>query len=303
MSQSLPPATVYRLIAAFFCLAMAIGFSGCGSGTTGDSSLNSLDGEALARRHCQGCHAFVPPDRLDKTSWREGVLPRMAHYLGIRTPPYAQIVSMGEARQMREAGIFPPEPLVDTTDWKKIVDYFYREAPDSLPLTTGDTLRYDRSPIPFQPRTIDLGLDGGALTSLLHWAPRQALMYVGDGRNQLFRIDGEGKVIDLHNLDSPPVAVVPSEEGGAHILTVGFLRPNNTPGGRLVYLRPDGALQERLQEALRGRWLTMECDDFNHDGQNDLALGSFIYSPAPTPADLRRSWADERTNLLMLYGR
>ena len=231
------------------------------------------DGEALARRHCQGCHRFTPPDRLDKERWQAGVLPRMAHYLGLRQPPYAQVLSMGEAQQMREAGIFPPAPLLDTTDWKKIVAYYRREAPDSLVAGAAGAPIRDSLTRYFHVRPVDLGSSGGALTSLLHWAPEQALLYVGDGRNQLFRVDGHGAVVDVYPLDSPPVAVQPAADGGAYLLTVGFIRPNNRPRGRLYYLTPQGALQPLLDGLPRP--VDMAWADLDGDGRQDVVICGF----------------------------
>src|SRR5687768_15702359 len=42
-----------------------------------------ISDEALAKKYCTSCHSFPQPQLLDKHSWKDGVLPRMAVKLGI----------------------------------------------------------------------------------------------------------------------------------------------------------------------------------------------------------------------------
>ena len=50
----------------------------------------------------------------------------------------------------------------------------------------------------------------------------------------------------------------------------------------------------------RGRWITMESADFDGDGDADIALGSFVFSPTPSPPALTRQWEEKSPNVLML---
>ena len=52
--------------------------------------------------------------------------------------------------------------------------------------------------------------------------------------------------------------------------------------------------------ALEGRWLIMEAGDYDGDGDEDLALGSFTLNPASVPNDLAVRWRESRTDLLLL---
>ncbi|THH40075.1 FG-GAP repeat domain-containing protein [Neolewinella litorea] len=59
-------------------------------------------------------------------------------------------------------------------------------------------------------------------------------------------------------------------------------------------------LSRSTPAALAGRWLTMEAGDFDGDGDDDLALGSFTLNPAPVPDSLETRWREGTTDLLLL---
>ncbi|MGB3798480.1 MAG: VCBS repeat-containing protein, partial [Lewinella sp.] len=52
--------------------------------------------------------------------------------------------------------------------------------------------------------------------------------------------------------------------------------------------------------ALEGRWLILEAGDYDNDGDEDIALGSFTLNPAPVPDSLAQRWRDSRTDVLLL---
>lgn len=55
--------------------------------------------------------------------------------------------------------------------------------------------------------------------------------------------------------------------------------------------------------ALDGRWLILEAADYDGDGDDDLALGSFTLSPAPVPDTLATRWRDSNTDVILLENR
>ncbi|NJB84703.1 hypothetical protein GGR26_000448 [Lewinella marina] len=52
--------------------------------------------------------------------------------------------------------------------------------------------------------------------------------------------------------------------------------------------------------ALEGRWLILEAGDFDGDGDDDIALGSFTLNPAPVPDSLETRWREGTTDVLLL---
>ncbi|PPK85796.1 VCBS repeat protein [Neolewinella xylanilytica] len=55
-----------------------------------------------------------------------------------------------------------------------------------------------------------------------------------------------------------------------------------------------------VPQALDGRWLILEAADYDQDGDDDIALGSFTLNPAPVPNTLARRWRESRTDVLLL---
>ncbi len=94
------------------------------------------EGEVLAKTHCGSCHVFPEPSLLDKATWSNNILPVMAKQLGL------QIVD-GEAYldiQRKENGQFESVSSIMPEDWKKIVAYYEKKAPEKLP-------NQDREPV------------------------------------------------------------------------------------------------------------------------------------------------------------
>jgi hypothetical protein len=126
-------------------------------------------------------------------------------------------------------------------------------------------------------------------------------LYLNDGKNH-FReayfypmhgaykalardFDGDGDV------DIAAIAFYPDFESGA-------------PEG-FVYLENLGDLHFRAStcsEAFAGRWMTMDAGDFDGDGDEDLALGSFVKGPTtvPIPATQREKWRTNGAAILFL---
>ncbi len=56
----------------------------------------------------------------------------------------------------------------------------------------------------------------------------------------------------------------------------------------------------RIENSQDGRWITLGKGDIDQDGDLDLFLGSFVYSPDNPSMQLQNRWADNRVNLLYL---
>lgn len=87
------------------------------------------EGEKLAQTHCGSCHLYPEPNLLDKTTWKNNILPEMATQLGL------QLVN-GEAYldiQQGADGKFESVSSILPEDWKKIVAFYEENAPEKLP--------------------------------------------------------------------------------------------------------------------------------------------------------------------------
>jgi hypothetical protein len=106
-------------------------------------------GAALAKQYCSSCHLYPEPDLLDKTSWREHVLPPMGYMLGIYPNgerPDSLFESGRAGEIVREAGVYPTEPQLARAEWDRIEQFYLENAPEE--------------PLPMEdPPEIELGLD------------------------------------------------------------------------------------------------------------------------------------------------
>lgn len=72
-----------------------------------------------------------------------------------------------------------------------------------------------------------------------------------------------------------------------------------------VYLENQGALKflaSTCKESATGRWMVMDAGDLDGDGDEDLALGSFVRGPTtmPVPMEMRDSWRTNGAAILLL---
>ncbi len=124
-----------------FCILVSLLVS-CGAGRQNDTTeideppASGLSGRELATAHCSRCHAFVSPDLLPKKIWSENVLPAMGHRMGIYNNgvrPDSLFDPGISGDIVRNANIYPEKPVLAKADWDSIVQYFVKNAPDSIP--------------------------------------------------------------------------------------------------------------------------------------------------------------------------
>lgn len=77
------------------------------------------------------------------------------------------------------------------------------------------------------------------------------------------------------------------------------------PGASFVYLHNRGGATldfspQTTPAARSGRWLILEALDYDLDGDEDLALGSFTLNPAPVPGSVADRWATDSVDVLLL---
>jgi hypothetical protein len=76
--------------------------------------------EQTAQHYCGSCHLFPTADVLDKTTWKNNVLPAMATKLGIDY--------LYELHLNKKSG----ENHISIEDWKKILGYYITKAPETM---------------------------------------------------------------------------------------------------------------------------------------------------------------------------
>lgn len=106
----------------------------CKTSTNNDSNFS---GEELAKQYCVSCHLFPEPDLLNKATWHQYVLPRMASFLGVYTDGKTYYETMPSqwiepgigGQRVRNANVYPTEKIVTKEEWQKIASYYLENAP------------------------------------------------------------------------------------------------------------------------------------------------------------------------------
>ncbi|MEM9141969.1 MAG: FG-GAP-like repeat-containing protein [Bacteroidota bacterium] len=129
-----------RCLVLLGVLALLLTFSCNSKDKTKESNAESLpatqlSGKELAHIHCGRCHAFVKPEMLPRTSWKNDVLPAMGNRLGIYNGKHQPDSIFGSPLSrplIEKAGIFPEAPVLAKADWEKLVGYYLDNAGDTL---------------------------------------------------------------------------------------------------------------------------------------------------------------------------
>ncbi len=136
----------------------------CNSGDTAEQAepttdpLVNLSGEQLAGMFCVSCHLYPEPALLDKTSWRESILPRMAEFMGMYATDStrAGLIEEGPGgAEVEAANVYPKTPMLSAAAFGKIKDFYLQNAPDTPPsrhIATGlKQFKVEKSPMRLSP--------------------------------------------------------------------------------------------------------------------------------------------------------
>ena len=147
------------------------------------------EGEALARTHCGHCHRFPEPALLDKTTWRESVLPVMGLHLGRLAPTGEK--SRQHLQTLLLEGDYPRQPLLSEADWKQLTAYYECEAPE--PLDPVPSVELPLTPL-FAEHSVELDRTSSPGITCVKIDTVARRLYAADAGSQtLFTTDASGK--------------------------------------------------------------------------------------------------------------
>jgi hypothetical protein len=91
-------------------------------------------------------------------------------------------------------------------------------------------------------------------------------------------------------------------DGDLDIAAISFFPDfKNHPEQGFIYFEntPQGFKPQVTQLANKGRWITMEAFDYDHDGDQDILLGSLTF-PNLVPQDLLTKWGEDQISILLI---
>jgi hypothetical protein len=237
----------------------------------GEASLD-LSGKELSDLYCQACHIKPHPDLLDKTTWKNSVLPDMRRRLGlINAEDFG--AKVGEDNDA-PPGIYSEKTLITQADWDKIQEYYLSQAPDSLESIPFDINLKEDTGL-FRVRNPDFHNKRPSLTTLVRYHPHEKLLYVGDRLNSLFRIDPIGmNVLDSIRIISP-ASDIRFKDSGFELLTMGVMDPSNYAFGRLEdYTLFEKKAPTIFLDSLR-RPVHLAFADLTQNGEDEIIISFF----------------------------
>jgi hypothetical protein len=197
------------------------------------TDLASLNGQELAEIYCGSCHLYAAPEVLPKDVWKN-VLPKMGNYLGIydkQDSPYAS-QTMEEELRLKQATIYPEEPLLADTVWQKIIAYYIEHAPDSLTQILSDSWSPNQL---FRQKSHTIRTGTAAAVTMVKIDAERNQLLVGelDGKVTFFDATMQAKVST--QLQTPVIDAAYSAQQDRWLLQeVGILQPNNRQTGQTV---------------------------------------------------------------------
>lgn len=235
-----------------------------------------LPGKQLALKYCTLCHLFPEPSLLDKKTWVNNVLPNMGWRLGIREgkDPYADLVD--EERPILKAmNIYPESPLITKDNWKKIIQYFERSAPEvALPQKPHEEISDSFSLFTAKPIVFDDKLM--PQTTLLKFDTASDELYAGDAQRKLYILNNHFEFKSAWNVESAPVDIDFPEQAPLRLLTIGSITPSDKKAGRLLSFDTSfTSPQPVINIDHLARPVQFACSDLDMDGKEDVVICNF----------------------------
>jgi hypothetical protein len=229
-------------------------------------------GEELAKTYCGSCHLFPDPSLLDKITWREKVLPAMGKLLGASQPdidPFDEVDRMASHQESK----------ISVGDWKKIVNYYVQEAPETLP--SQNRIAISKLTNLF---SVEKKVFGGAVNNtFLQIDPGNKWIYAGAMDSTLTIYDDQLHILGRSFLDgtlvdmffNKPLNVEGNREG---VMTrIGIMNPNDLQTGSQSFFTITDATKfdsRKIIDSLPRPVQGVECD-FDADGKMDYLVCGF----------------------------
>ncbi len=254
------------------CVYLFVIWMGCKSDATSQKSKLITSGAELAKIQCGRCHVQPLPSSLSKNSWRNGVLPEMAYFVGMSSAG-DKMFNMAEDEYyvLKESGLFPKEPLITQEQWDSLCKYYIDNAPDSLVLVHDQNLENPSQD--FKSSLVYNPSENKASITLVETNPVD---------NHLFVFKEETKMLEeydqsFHKLSeiqlSSAVSDLEIQGNQKYVLQMGNMNPNDRKLGKLSVINEKGAVADLIDSLKRP--VDLKLWDVNDDGTKDFIICNF----------------------------
>ena len=249
-----------ELINAFHMMFVVLVCISCNNSEGLFADKNLKEGSTLSKKYCASCHQFPEPWQLDKNTWAQHVLPKMAPYVGFEFYAGSYMAS--------DSGIG-----LGLQQWNNIWKYYVSQAPDSV-------LQADQKIADIAPETplfIEIGVKANIQspsTTLVIVDPVKHRILFGDGMiGQVYIVSKDTLITD--SLEAGiGVANLRIKDSTFWILSMGIMHPSDEKAGSLIIHSEERSAAIKLFDSLQ-RPVFGAYADLNNDQQEDIVLSEF----------------------------
>jgi hypothetical protein len=229
--------TAVFLISCSLLLAFLIGCAG----NTGKSGENSSDAvknvdtlEPIVKGVCSSCHGWVPPESLDKATWRDYVIPVMAAKMGIYELDGHPFFNE-KSDPATPAGIYPEKPTISIETLRQVFDYFEAKAPAEQPLQDRNVAIGPETDL-FSPVFPKLPFTGPPMTTFVDIRPKtkDIVLGVSGKTHRIGLFDADLNAMWGMDMPSAPAWVDYGNGSNWLVTCMGSLLPSSKTEGQLV---------------------------------------------------------------------
>jgi len=251
MKKETVPLFVFIFLFFFLC--------SCNNRENVFSDKNIKEGYDLSKKYCASCHLFPEPSLLDKKTWENHVLPKMAPYLGFEFFANAYIAG--------DTGIG-----LKMEQWNNIYRYYVSQAPED-PLERKEKIGEiaKKSPL-FEEISLKENIKEPATTMVLIDSINKRIFF-GDGMlGELFAYSHD--LVKQYAINAGiGISNVKIKDTSLWILSMGIMHPSDEKAGKLIVAnRTDSSLQ--LMDSLQ-RPVHAFYTDLNNDQLEDIVMSEF----------------------------
>ena len=238
----------------------------------------------MSKIHCASCHKYPSPDLLDKSTWGNFVLLRMAAFLGIYHDNVRYLDEMPKewiepgigGKRVVAANVYPKEPLISRADWENIRDFYLKNAPAKIASASANV-------------NIKVGIPNFSIVDFNESKKVPPLIqaiaideatksvYAGVYKDGVYKMNGEGKLMDKSSGNSFFVDFKTDKNKFAALDMATRYATDNPTGKLIVASSFDDFKEQKTTVKLENlmRPVSFKLGDLNGDDTDDYLISEY----------------------------